>query len=178
MACRLLNRTTGGFLHIHQNVTSPLPNIAGVPEHNDVALRGKKTEEETWQGWACDTAHRISCILRDVTGARWITKIKHIEHVKSYAPHVQHVVLDLECRPRHDHLMWRLKTFHCKHSQCKSVLINLYLSRVGPNSTGSVSLGNTIWNKLNNNCSHRGRLATLSVAYSVVSVCWCTKKHF
>ncbi len=31
---------------------------------------------------------------------RWSVSVEHIEHVKSYAPHVYHVVIDIECRPR------------------------------------------------------------------------------
>uniref|UniRef100_A0A8C2YYC0 tRNA(Phe) (4-demethylwyosine(37)-C(7)) aminocarboxypropyltransferase n=1 Tax=Cyclopterus lumpus TaxID=8103 RepID=A0A8C2YYC0_CYCLU len=77
VACRLLNRTTGGILHIHQNVTSASPIAAHRPS-------GKRADREAWQ---------------DITGARWRTNNRHVEHVKSYAPHVHHVVLDLECRP-------------------------------------------------------------------------------
>ncbi|XP_022615977.1 tRNA wybutosine-synthesizing protein 2 homolog isoform X1 [Seriola dumerili] len=101
VACRLLKRTTGGILHIHQNVTSPLPNTAAIPSINDATQRvsGKKADREVWQAWADDTANRITCLLRDITGALWKTNIQHIEHVKSYAPRVHHVVLDLDCRP-------------------------------------------------------------------------------
>ncbi|XP_039669886.1 tRNA wybutosine-synthesizing protein 2 homolog isoform X1 [Perca fluviatilis] len=101
VACRLLKRTTGGILHIHQNVTSVLPNTAAIPAINDATQRvsGKKADREVWQAWADDTANRIASLLKDITGARWITKKQHIEHVKSYAPHVHHIVLDLECRP-------------------------------------------------------------------------------
>ncbi|XP_035016728.1 tRNA wybutosine-synthesizing protein 2 homolog [Hippoglossus stenolepis] len=101
VACRLLKRTTGGILHIHQNVTSPLPNTAAIPAIDDAAHRvsGKKADREAWQVWADDTAHLIASLLRDISGASWLTNVQHIEHVKSYAPHVHHVVLDLECRP-------------------------------------------------------------------------------
>ncbi|CAJ1058878.1 tRNA wybutosine-synthesizing protein 2 homolog isoform X1 [Xyrichtys novacula] len=101
VACRLLKRATGGILHIHQNVTSPFPNKATVPAINDASQRasGKRADIEVWQAWANDTANCISSLLKDTTGAAWITNIQHIEHVKSYAPHVHHVVLDLECRP-------------------------------------------------------------------------------
>ncbi|KAF3694064.1 tRNA wybutosine-synthesizing protein 2 -like protein [Channa argus] len=101
VACRLLKRATGGILHIHQNVTSPLPNITSIPAINDAAQRisGRKADREVWQFWADDTANRITSLLRDITGAPWKTNIQHIEHVKSYAPRVHHVVLDLECRP-------------------------------------------------------------------------------
>jgi hypothetical protein len=30
----------------------------------------------------------------------WDVQIRHLERVKSYAPHVRHVVLDVECRPK------------------------------------------------------------------------------
>ncbi|XP_059202480.1 tRNA wybutosine-synthesizing protein 2 homolog isoform X2 [Centropristis striata] len=101
VACRLLKTTTGGILHIHQNVTSPLPNTATVPEIDDATPRasGKRADREAWQVWADDAANRIISLLKDVTGSQWRTNIQHIEHVKSYAPHVHHVVLDLECRP-------------------------------------------------------------------------------
>ncbi|XP_029917683.1 tRNA wybutosine-synthesizing protein 2 homolog [Myripristis murdjan] len=101
VACRLLKKTTGGILHIHQNVTSPLPSTAVIPAVDDAANRapGKKTDRGVWQAWADDTASRIASLLKDIGGAPWKTNIQHIEHVKSYAPHVHHVVLDLECRP-------------------------------------------------------------------------------
>uniref|UniRef100_A0A4W6EAT4 tRNA wybutosine-synthesizing protein 2 homolog n=1 Tax=Lates calcarifer TaxID=8187 RepID=A0A4W6EAT4_LATCA len=101
VACRLLKRTTGGILHIHQNVTSPLLNTAAIPAINDATQRasGKKADRVAWEAWADDTADRISSLLKDTSGAWWKTNIQHIEHVKSYAPHVHHVVLDLECRP-------------------------------------------------------------------------------
>ncbi|XP_049898083.1 tRNA wybutosine-synthesizing protein 2 homolog [Epinephelus moara] len=101
VACRLLKRTTGGILHIHQNVTSVLPSTAAIPVINDATSRasGRTADREAWQAWADDTANRIASLLKDITDARWITNIQHIEHVKSYAPHVHHIVLDLECRP-------------------------------------------------------------------------------
>ncbi|XP_034037639.1 tRNA wybutosine-synthesizing protein 2 homolog [Thalassophryne amazonica] len=98
VACRLLKRTTGGILHIHHNVTSPLPNraVSAVTSNADAQF---PTDREAWQAWASDTANRITSLLKDITGAAWVTNIQHIERVKSYAPHVHHVVLDLECRP-------------------------------------------------------------------------------
>ncbi|XP_076595359.1 tRNA wybutosine-synthesizing protein 2 homolog [Chaetodon auriga] len=101
VACRLLKRATGGILHIHQNVTSPLPDRAAIPAIDDATQRvsGKTADREVWQAWADDTANRIAFLLKDITGALWITNIQNIEHVKSYAPHVHHTVLDLECRP-------------------------------------------------------------------------------
>lgn len=97
VACRLLRRTTGGVLHIHQNITSPLRNTTASDAIQKVS--GKKADREVWQAWADDTAKHIVSLLRDRTGTLWTASIQHIEHVKSYAPHVHHIVLDLECRP-------------------------------------------------------------------------------
>lgn len=102
VACRLLRRKTGGVLHIHQNVTSPVALLtqAGRVHDGDTHRVSRRTaDREVWQAWAEDTAKRIACLLQDVTGGHWRTDICHIEHVKSYAPHVHHIVLDLECRP-------------------------------------------------------------------------------
>uniref|UniRef100_A0A3Q3NRI0 tRNA wybutosine-synthesizing protein 2 homolog n=1 Tax=Labrus bergylta TaxID=56723 RepID=A0A3Q3NRI0_9LABR len=102
VACRLLKKSTGGILHIHQNVTSPFSNTANFPATDDATtlrISGRTSDREIWQAWADDTANRIRCHLKDISGTTWITNIQHIEHVKSYAPHVNHVVLDLECRP-------------------------------------------------------------------------------
>ncbi|KAM4732256.1 tRNA wybutosine-synthesizing protein 2 homolog [Anableps anableps] len=98
VACRLLKRTTGGVLHIHQNVTSPLQNSA-VSEGAPQKVSAKNADRQVWQAWANDTANQITSLLSDITGAPWVINIQHIEHVKSYAPHVHHVVLDLDCRP-------------------------------------------------------------------------------
>ncbi|KAG9272742.1 hypothetical protein AMEX_G13763 [Astyanax mexicanus] len=115
VACRLLRRDVGGMLHIHQNVTMPLRHqhqqpgetpdsqrtSASEDEHEGVmsACVMSTSDRETWDAWARDTAGRIGALLKDITSCSWRTSIKHIEHVKSYAPHINHIVLDLECRP-------------------------------------------------------------------------------
>uniref|UniRef100_A0A8C1PBT4 tRNA wybutosine-synthesizing protein 2 homolog n=1 Tax=Cyprinus carpio TaxID=7962 RepID=A0A8C1PBT4_CYPCA len=76
VACRLLKRDTGGILHIHQNVTTPLHHEP--PKHSS----------------AIDVEKGICALLLDITGSKWKTNIKHIEHVKTYAPHISHVVLE------------------------------------------------------------------------------------
>ncbi|KAG7465062.1 hypothetical protein MATL_G00172190 [Megalops atlanticus] len=117
VACRVLKQGTGGVLHIHQNVTAPTnptdPEGGPAPLTTGTSrpAQGQGTgvrvgssqkssaEREAWREWAEDTAGRIASLLRDVSGKPWRTSIQHIEHVKSYAPHVHHLVLDLECRP-------------------------------------------------------------------------------
>ncbi|KAM6252167.1 tRNA wybutosine-synthesizing protein 2 homolog isoform 2-T4 [Spheniscus humboldti] len=120
VACRVL-KGTGGVLHIHHNVeTLPAPAPPqtpvlraerGSPEgacsdgeaQHPTEESGKETLvariRPEWQRWAEATAARIRGLLAELHGQPWRTSILHIEAVKSYAPHVHHLVLDLECRP-------------------------------------------------------------------------------
>ncbi|NWV64893.1 TYW2 protein, partial [Malurus elegans] len=121
VACRVLKKDTGGVLHIHHNVETPparappqpplLPAEGGAPEAAGSAGEMQHPTEDTgkeapgarlrpeWQRWAEGTAARIRALLAELHGRPWRTSILHIEAVKSYAPHVHHLVLDLECRP-------------------------------------------------------------------------------
>ncbi|NXV77272.1 TYW2 protein, partial [Atlantisia rogersi] len=121
VACRVLKKSTGGVLHIHHNVeTLPAPALiqALVPQTEQGCLEragsdgeaqhpvedgGKQTLRARirpeWWRWAETTAARIQGLLAELHGQPWHTSILHIEAVKSYAPHVHHLVLDLECRP-------------------------------------------------------------------------------
>ncbi|KAG5851852.1 hypothetical protein ANANG_G00056230 [Anguilla anguilla] len=114
-ACRLLKRDAGGILHVHQNVTSSPPRPTGpAPLTHDASSPGggqgagvgsepsqkSDAQREARRRWAEDTAAIIASLLCDISGKPWRTSIRHIEHVKSYAPHIHHLVLDLECRPR------------------------------------------------------------------------------
>ncbi|XP_010295229.1 PREDICTED: tRNA wybutosine-synthesizing protein 2 homolog, partial [Phaethon lepturus] len=121
VACRVLKKATGGVLHIHHNVEtlpapaplqSPLlPAERGSPEGASSDGEAQHTMEDggketlgarispEWQRWAETTAAQIQGLLVELHGQPWRTSILHIEAVKSYAPHVHHLVLDLECRP-------------------------------------------------------------------------------
>ncbi|NXU33894.1 TYW2 protein, partial [Drymodes brunneopygia] len=122
VACRVLKKDTGGVLHIHHNVETPpapapplspeLPAGRGSPEaagaggeaQHSTEDGGKETPGATrlraeWQRWAEATATRIRGLLAELHGRPWRSSVLHIEAVKSYAPHVHHLVLDLECRP-------------------------------------------------------------------------------
>lgn len=55
--------------------------------------------QEQWDSWAADVAASIRHILEELHCKPWATIVKHIEHVKPYGPHIDHLVLDLECRP-------------------------------------------------------------------------------
>ncbi|NXU82878.1 TYW2 protein, partial [Xiphorhynchus elegans] len=110
VACRVLKKDTGGVLHIHHNVeTPPAPTPVLLAERGspEVQHPTEDTGKETvgarvrpeWQRWAEATATRIQGLLAELHGRPWCTSILHVEAVKSYAPHVHHLVLDLECRP-------------------------------------------------------------------------------
>lgn len=66
-------QSSGGWLHVHENV--------------------KDSEEEEW---VAATAAKME-ELAAAAGRRWTVYVAHLEHVKWYAPHIRHVVLDLHC---------------------------------------------------------------------------------
>ncbi|NXS24866.1 TYW2 protein, partial [Mystacornis crossleyi] len=115
VACRVLKKDTGGVLHIHRNVETP-PAPAPPPERGSPEAAGSGGEAQPptgdagkellgarlrpeWQRWAEATAAQIRGLLAELHGRPWRTSVLHVEAVKSYAPHVHHLVLDLECRP-------------------------------------------------------------------------------
>ncbi|NWW72511.1 TYW2 protein, partial [Climacteris rufus] len=119
VACRVLKKDMGGVLHIHHNVETPpapaLPHTLVLPAEQESpeaascdaevqhpvengGMLGARIRPE-WQRWAEATATRIQGLLAEVHGRPWSTSVLHVEAVKSYAPHVHHLVLDLECRP-------------------------------------------------------------------------------
>lgn len=62
-----------------------------------------------WMEWAERARKRVKEILesdknenivsKEAKCNAWKVEVKHIEYVKSYGPRVDHLVLDLECRP-------------------------------------------------------------------------------
>ncbi|NXY51385.1 TYW2 protein, partial [Ceuthmochares aereus] len=107
VACRVLKKDRGGVLHIHHNVETPVQRAEGAGFDGEAQHPMEDSGKETvkarirpeWQRWAEATAARIQGLLAELHGQQWNTSILHIEPVKSYAPHVHHIVLDLECRP-------------------------------------------------------------------------------
>jgi len=99
-AVNALRKETGGFLHIHANV--------------DCAAKQSTTRPREWSEWAEYAREKIKDLLNARSDAaragasasgsgssveEWTVSVEHLEHVKSYGPRVDHVVLDLECRP-------------------------------------------------------------------------------
>lgn len=69
-------KTTGGWLHVHMNV--------------------KEEEIEDWKDSAINQFQSLS----DAMELGFSIRGDHLERVKWYAPHVRHVVFDVECRPK------------------------------------------------------------------------------
>ncbi|XP_022199754.2 tRNA wybutosine-synthesizing protein 2 homolog [Nilaparvata lugens] len=59
-------------------------------------LSWKKYE---WFIWALHTTHCFGRILSEIHRNPWIVSVNNVHHVKSYAPYIEHMVIDLECRP-------------------------------------------------------------------------------
>ncbi|CAH7113892.1 tRNA wybutosine-synthesizing protein 2 homolog [Phodopus roborovskii] len=108
VACQVLRKDVGGILHIHQNVESfSGKNPQGiVPGERGSGRAGNVGGEmlssairPEWESWAESAETQIASLLHQVHGKLWRTRILRVHPVKSYAPHVDHIVLDLECRP-------------------------------------------------------------------------------
>ncbi|CAI9600343.1 unnamed protein product, partial [Staurois parvus] len=97
IACKLLKKNSGGVLHIHHNVNCFLGKQgAGAGDAEDKPCSWRTL---AWRKWAESVEIKIQSMLSEVHGAPWQAKILQVKKVKSYAPHVDHVVLDLDCRP-------------------------------------------------------------------------------
>ncbi|PSN37995.1 tRNA wybutosine-synthesizing protein 2 [Blattella germanica] len=83
LACKAIKTMSGGMLHIHENVSC------------------KKDKRKIW---AMEVSQSILQILQEVKShkTRWEVSVLGIHRVKSYAPHVDHLVLDLKCKPTVD----------------------------------------------------------------------------
>eukprot|EP00210_Caulerpa_lentillifera_P009018 g8607.t1 len=68
-------KPSGGWLHLHENV-------------KDIAE----------MDWTQNTIETLKNLAVDC-GYKWEISVKHCEHVKWYAPHIRHIVLDIFCQP-------------------------------------------------------------------------------
>ena len=72
--------------------------------HGNVDCKKKKLDynrHEDWTEWSEYATNKIKLILdKRNTNIKWKVDVGHIEYVKSYGPRVDHLVLDLICRPK------------------------------------------------------------------------------
>ena len=66
---------------------------------NDQVRSQHCSKTAAWNRWAETVCGRLRGLLEHEHGVKWVTTVMHIEPVKSYAPHVHHVVLDVKCVP-------------------------------------------------------------------------------
>ncbi|KAJ8883562.1 hypothetical protein PR048_015406 [Dryococelus australis] len=52
-----------------------------------------------WRRWALHVAHSVCEALPREGVPHWRVCVEGLHHVKSYAPHIDHLVLDLHCEP-------------------------------------------------------------------------------
>ncbi|KAM4665016.1 tRNA wybutosine-synthesizing protein 2 homolog isoform 2-T2 [Discoglossus pictus] len=99
VACRVLKKDKGGVLHIHHNVNC-FRGRQGRLDREEAVEGSEKWRRMVWMEWAEKAAGQVRAILVQIHGFPWQTRILWVERVKSYAPHVDHVVLDLDCHPK------------------------------------------------------------------------------
>ncbi|XP_061166905.1 tRNA wybutosine-synthesizing protein 2 homolog [Saccostrea echinata] len=98
-------KTVHDFKDLDQNFPDTELNLCsyssnGVPDGTFSEKSLKTATKNKWMDWSEEVSKSIKHILEKIhLPQQWRTNILHIEHVKSYAPHVDHLVLDLECRP-------------------------------------------------------------------------------
>ncbi len=98
-ACRALRPDVGGVLHIHANVKSSGKKDVQVYENSDI-IRGEEfsCKLPEWQEWSFQTASKVRAILQRILPQKKpIVTMLLLTRVKSYAPRVDHLVLDLRC---------------------------------------------------------------------------------
>eukprot|EP00042_Codosiga_hollandica_P031169 m.186815 g.186815 ORF g.186815 m.186815 type:complete len:271 (+) comp53568_c0_seq4:544-1356(+) len=85
VAVAALKKSTGGWLHVHENITTK----------QTVAAR----QRDEWDVAGQEIAAEFKVLLEARHGNEWQVDVRHVECVKSYAPLIYHMVFDLECRP-------------------------------------------------------------------------------
>jgi len=102
VACHALNPSKGGWLHIHSNISEidiVSPNDEGADVHACKQQSSRAGKMKKWIDWATRKICVLKKMLDDYHMFEWVCRVDHIEHVKSYAPHIDHIVVDIECRP-------------------------------------------------------------------------------
>ena len=53
-----------------------------------------------WNVWATEVCNQLQHHLQELHRCSWSVYLLHTEHVKSYAPHIDHLVADIKCSPK------------------------------------------------------------------------------
>lgn len=111
-ACLAL-KPDGGILHIHCNVETKITRYNNAEldvqsihktdssskfiNRKEVQSKSTKLLKIEWISWAEETSEKIKSLLFEIYNKLWNVTILHVEHVKSYAPHIDHLVVDIKC---------------------------------------------------------------------------------
>ena len=106
-ACESLKSDIGGWLHIHENIESKPLTVkkcacASKGDKCIITEAYQKTLSDSKRICWCKFAHGCIETLRTFfkNSKWWNIRLDHVEYVKSYAPRVDHLVFDFECRPK------------------------------------------------------------------------------
>lgn len=104
-AVRALKCNTGGVLHIHGNIRTRRATESKVTRFDEIKrcfawitaieVNLNRPNQPDWMDWCFETTKEIASLLD--TKLKWKLRLLHLEHVKTFAPFVDHVVLDLHC---------------------------------------------------------------------------------
>ena len=74
-------------------------NTGSAAKSNMAKFAKTRATKPAWSDWADVVCRTLQSHLCGMLRTDWCVSVRHIEHVKSYAPHVDHVVADIDCRP-------------------------------------------------------------------------------
>ena len=106
-ACNAPKPRSGGWLHVHTNVDRKKATNEGSDEttaeidSNIIINCWDELKYDSWKDWTIYCARTMLGHLTTLheSDGPWTVTARHLEFVKSYGPKVDHLVLDLECRP-------------------------------------------------------------------------------
>ena len=86
VACRAINISSDKrILHIHHNLSH-----FGVKAKSDI--------EQIWKKWSIEVSLKVKTIMSEIhPNYHWIIDVLAINKVKAYAPHIDHLVVDIKC---------------------------------------------------------------------------------
>lgn len=101
-ACAALKKSTGGVLHIHGNVDTKGPgsgvtSTSGNNFYSAIKFPTKTDYHVEWSKYVCCAIQKIFGVL--YPNETWEVNIDAVIKIKSFAPHVDHLVTDITCKP-------------------------------------------------------------------------------
>ena len=103
-ACLALQPKKGGILHIHENVRTE-KSVEMVEHFSNISESSTfHCDNPSWRSWCNVTANSLANIFQEICSNSelkrcWTFELIHLERVKSFSPHVDHLVLDIKCVP-------------------------------------------------------------------------------